>query len=457
MNDETPSAVSLFDWSIYRHLFSAPGMEKIFGERATIEAWVEVEKAVARAQAAVGIMPPEAAETINAGLDAAGIDLERLRADTLDVGRPIVGMIKQLSEQVGAGADVWVHYGVTTYDVMDTGRVLQLRAGLDEINAALARYLAKLGELAAEHRDTVMIGRTNNLHAQPITLGGKLAVWIEEGMRHCERLAQARKRLLVVQFGGATGTLASLHPHGLAFRRRVADELGLGHALSNWHNARDGMTEVSLTLGNLCASLARNAQNINSLSSTEIGELSEAGGEGRGRSTAMAHKRNPRAAEFAEAVARLGRQRAMGLAEVMGQEHDRCGGTWIAEWMLVPETFLLASGALGWANDLLERLEVHPEKMRANVDMTGGLALTERFTLALASRISKFEARKILDAACAHVATEGGTLAEALKAMPDAREVMDADEIDALADPAGYVGAAPEIVDDVLKALAAKE
>lgn len=443
--------ISLFDWSIYRHMFCTEQMEAIFGEASTIERIVVAEKAVARAQGKLGIIPATAAKEINRCLDASKIDLDRLHEDTMDVGRPIAGIARQLAEQVGDGHDVWVHYGITTYDIMDTGKVLQLRDGLQAIHAQVRRFREVLTALAAEHRDTVMIGRTNNLHAQPQTFGAKVAVWIEELLRHEERLLEVKKRVLVVQFGGAVGTLASFQPNGMEFRRLVAGELGLGHIQSNWHNARDGVTELSMHLGNLCASLARIAQNINMLSSTEIGELSEAGKQGRGRSTSMAHKRNPRAAEFAEAVARLGRHRAMGMVEVMGQDHDRCGGTYISEWMLLPETFLLTSGALAWSIDLIDRLEVHADKMRANVDMTG-LALTERFTLALAGKMSKFEARRLIDAAVGQSRSSGRTLAETLTGMAVVRAVLDEAEIEQLADPETYVGAAPEIVDAVLAA-----
>jgi 3-carboxy-cis,cis-muconate cycloisomerase len=446
------SAISLFDWTTYRHMFNSERMARIFGEQGTTECWVEVEKAIARAQAKLGVMPEDAAQEIEKTISFSKLDLERLHADTLDVGRPIAGLAQQLAEQVGNGHDVWVHYGITTYDVMDTGKVLQVRDGLIEILQQMAVFRKLLMGLAAKHRDTVMIGRTNNQHAQPQTFGAKLAIWIEEFLRHEERLREAQKRVLVVQFGGAVGTLASLEPDGLKFRAAVAEELGLGTANSNWHNARDAMTEVALCLGNVCASLARIAQNINSLGSTEIGELSETGKQGRGRSTSMAHKRNPRAAEFAEAVARLGRQRAMGMVEIMGQEHDRCGGTWIGEWMLLPETFLLTSGALAWAIDLIGRLEVNAARMRSNVDMKRGLALTERYTLELAKRMSKFEARRILDRACAETVSKETPLAEVLAGMPAVTAVMTDAEIAALSDPATYVGAAPKIVDNVLRA-----
>lgn len=445
-------ATSLFDWTIYRHMFDSARMAAIFGESATAEAWVTVERAVARAQAAQGIIPQDAAAAIDRTLSADKLDLETLHKDTVDVGRPIAGLAKQLAAQVGEGHDVWVHYGVTTYDIMDTGKVLQFRDGLDEIASQTAAFRRALMALAAAHRDTVMIGRTNNMHAQPQTFGAKLAVWIEELMRHEQRFDAVRERVLIVQFGGAVGTLASLVPDGLAFREAVAAELGLGHSLSNWHNARDGVTEMSLCLGNLCASLARMAQNLNSLGSTEIQEISETGQPGRGRSTAMAHKRNPRAAEFMESVARLGRHRAMGMVEVAGQEHDRCGGTWIAEWMLLPEAFLLTAGALKWGLDLIDRLEVNADRMRSNIDMLDGLALTERFTLELAKHVSKFKAREILDRASTETLASGTPLAEVLTGMPEVTAILSPEEISDLANPETYVGAAPDIVDNVLRA-----
>lgn len=450
------SSVSVFDWQTYRHMFSTPRMEEIFGERNTLVQMIEAEKAATRAQGKLGIVPAEAASEINKCLSFDALDLERLHQDTLDVGRPIAGLASQLAAQVPDPHKVWVHYGVTTYDIIDTGKVLQIRDGLDEILAAMTRYSDQLENLAKAHRDTVMIGRTNNLHALPTTFGLRLAVWIEELMRHRDRLLAARERALVVGFAGAVGTFASMGDEGLNFRREVAMELGLSHTLSSWHNARDTITEVSLCLGNLCGSLARNAQNINAMGASEIREISERGDAGRGRSTSLPQKRNPRAAEFAESVARLGRQRAMGMVEFMGQEGDRCGGTWIGEWLLVPETFLLTSGALHWACDLMERLDVHPENMRANIDLTLGMAVGERFTLALAQKMNKFEARKLLDAACARVYQDGVSLAEALAADPAVLEVLSKDQITKLADPAGYVGAAPDIVDDVL-ALAAKK
>jgi 3-carboxy-cis,cis-muconate cycloisomerase len=442
--------VSLFDFRTYAGMFTTGEMSSIFCERETIRRMVDVERAVSRVQGNLGIIPADAAEHIAETVSADGIDLERLHRDTLDVGRPIVGLQQQLAGQVEPAHAPWVHFGITTYDIMDTARSLQVRDALSLILSQMRTCRDLLADIVRTHRDTPMIGRTNNLHAQPNTFGAKLATWLEEMLRHEERLRACRPRVEVVQMGGAVGTLASLHPHGLACREGVARELGLGTVQSNWHNARDSMTEAALCLSNLCASLARIAENINQLSGTDFGETSEAGKAGRGRSTSMPHKRNPRAAEFAEAVARLGRQRGVGMVEIMGQSHDRNGGTYICEWMILPETFLLTSGALSWMSDLLQRLEIHPDRMRDNIDALRGLALTERYTLALARHMSKFDARRLVDEACARTFESDLKLADVLKTMPEVAASLGENGIDALSQPESYVGAAPEIVDRVL-------
>lgn len=188
----------------------------------------------------------------------------------------------------------------------------------------------------------------------------------------------------------------------------------------------------------------------NMLQSTEIGELSESGETGRGKSTTMAHKSNPRAAEFTEAVARLGRHRSTGLIEVMGQDHDRCGGTWIAEWALVPEVFLLTSGALGWANELADRLQVNIERMRDNIDMTNGLALSEAFVHALAQHIPKSRARALMEAAVLGVRETGRSLPEVLLSMKEVTDILSASQIAELAQPENYLGISAEMLDNVL-------
>jgi len=445
-------ATSLFDSTIYDGMFASHNMRLIFDERGALERWVRVEKAVSKVQGELGLIPTEAAAAITASLSAADIDLVELHADTRQVGRPIVGLARQLARQVPAPHAQWVHYGITTYDMMDSGTALQVGDGLALIRQRMRDLRGLWEALASEHRDTLMIGRTNGQHAQPSTFGARVATWLEEFVRHQERVDSAAQHAVVIQLGGMVGSLASVHPHGLEMRRAVAAELGIRAPLTNWHNARDALTNVAQTLGLVCASLARIARDIAAHASTDVGELYEAGESGRGRSSGMPHKRNPRSAEFAEATARLGRQRAAGMAEVMGQEYERSGGTYIAEWMLLPEVFLLTSAALDWSIDLFERLQVDDVRMRANIDVTRGLVLSERYTLFLATRMNKFEARKILDSACATVREGRCPLDTVLRRMPELQGVVTDDEWRTLADPGGYLGAAGDMVDAAVRA-----
>ncbi len=448
MNPIAPT--SLLDWHIYQDAFSTERMRDIFNERAACAAWLEMERAVAVAQGRLGIIPKPAAEAIAQQISADRIDLQRLREDVRDVGRPIVGLVKQLVEQIDEPHGQWVHFGISTYDVIDSGAVLQIKSGIWEVQSHLTDLRVRWEDLARQHRDTIMIGRTNGQHAQPTTFGAKIATWIEECVRQQQALHFASDHATVLQLGSMVGSLAAFETQGLELREEVARELGLSAPLSNWHNARDGVARVVQALGLICASLARIARDIASLSSTDMGELSERGELGRGRSSGMPHKRNPRAAEFAEATARLGRQRSAGVLEMMGQEHERSGGTFIAEWVIVPETFLLTSGAIAWMTDLMDRLEVHEHRMVANIDATCGLALSERWTLFLAAKLGKSAARQIVDQACARAYAEKSSLAEAITSIPEAESVLTQDEINQLSDPKSYLGSAGEIVDTVL-------
>ncbi len=471
------NATSLFDWTIYKDFYSTEQMRSVFCETGTIEKWVEVERTVSRIQGRLGIIPADAGQIIDEKLSANKIDFEILRRDVEEVGRPIVGLVRQLSEQVGAPHNVWVHYGITTYDILDTGTVLQVKQARPILDRQLHRLREIWEDLAVQHRNTLMIGRTNGQHAQPTTFGARLANWLEEFVRHHKRINLSSREACVVQLGSMVGSLASVYPKGLLLRHGVAKELQIEEPIANWHNCRDGLASLVLNLGLMCASLARIARDVASLSSTDIGEVRETGMPGRGRSSGMPHKRNPRASEFAEGVARLASQRAMGITEIMGQEHERSGGTYIAEWMLVPEVFLLASAALAWHIDLFTRLEIDKQKMRDNVDVTRGMALSEKVTLCLAAVVSKFEARNIVDRACAMAQDNNRAFADVLAEMPEfmtifsklalekgfirgdrfeSKKVPDKDNqgepdirsaIDSLLDPSTYTGSAADIVD----------
>ena len=396
-------AVSIFDSDIFGKAFTTPEMRLIFSDSEYIRCIIQAEVALARAQEHAGLLPPGTSSEIEISLDNAKINVHELAESVLQIGRPIMGLVKQLRAQAGKNSE-WVHFGASTYDIMDTARVLQIKKAISSIEEKIAKTLGIFDTLISDHGTAIMASRSNHMHSATQTFGLKIAVYAEEFMRHIDRLEDLKFRVLNVQLAGANGTLNSMGSRGVQTKLRFAEELELGSLDTFWHNARDGITELGQTLGLICSSIARIGQNAAHLQSTEIKEFHEAGERSRGQSTTLPHKNNPRSAEFTEAVARLGRQRATGLLETMAQEHDRHGGTYIAEWALLPEVCILTDTALSWLIDLLERLKIDEARMLSNIWDAGGIVMTENLVHALAEFMPKSQARLIVEDA-AHEAT----------------------------------------------------
>ena len=396
-------AVSIFDSDIFGRAFTTPEMRLIFSDTEYIRSIVQAEVALARAQEHAGLLPPGTASEIEISLVNAKVNVQELAGSVLQIGRPIMGLIEQLREQAGKNSD-WIHFGASTYDIMDTARVLQIKKAISSIEKKISKTLGIFDALISDHGTAIMASRSNHMHSATQTFGLKIAVYAEEFMRHVDRLEDLKSRVLIVQLAGANGTLNSMGPKGIQIKLRFAEELELGPLDTFWHNARDGMTEFGQGLGLICSSIARIGQNAAHLQSTEIKEFREIGERSRGQSTTLPHKNNPRSAEFTEAIARLGRQRATGLLETMAQEHDRHGGTYIAEWALLPEVCILTDTALSWLNDLLERLKIDEARMLSNIWDAGGIVMTENLVHALAEYMPKSQARLIVEDA-AHEAT----------------------------------------------------
>ncbi len=345
----------MLEYSIYRDCFSSADMRSIWSEHATISAWLKVEQVLAAHQAAAGLIPIEAAEAIEE-ISICDLNHEELRKEMMFVGRPIVGLAKQL-RQLLPEHSAHVHYRTTTQDVMDTALAMQMKLGLEQIQSTLGDVMAAIAHHISAHPDTMMMGRTNGQHAVPIRLATKLEVWRSELGRRSEALQEAAKRGLNVQIGGPVGDLRGYENGiGRQIKQDVAHSLGLSVVEPHWQNARDGIADIVTALGSLCGTLCKIAHNVNQLSSSDIGEFAEVHEPGKGSSSAMAHKRNQRASEFGEAVARLGRQRAGQIGELTHHEHERSGGVWIGEWIVVPEVFLLTSGALHWSERMFKSL-----------------------------------------------------------------------------------------------------
>ena len=442
-----PSTV--YDSSIFRDLFGTPAMRSVFSDETLAQKYVEVEVALAKAQAQVGVIPPTAATQITEQAGTTATDLGKLKTETDVVGYPIVGLVHQLAAHVGE-AGGYVHWGATTQDIMDTATVLQLRDALVIIGDDLAHLDTTLAVLAKRHRDTVMAGRTHLQHALPVTFGYKAAVWLSMIQRHRQRLDQLKPRLLVVQFSGAAGTLASLGTQGLAVQSALARELHLGEPTITWHAARDSMAEAVSFLGLVTGTLSKIAVDIMLMMQTEVAEAFEPFVKGRGSSSTMPQKRNPISCEMIVALAKAVRQHAGLMLDAMASDHERATGPWHLEWIAVPESFIATAGALHQARFMLDGLIVDPGRMQKNLDMTGGLIVAEAVMMGLAPHTGRGPAHDIVYAACRDALEQGTPLIDQLRKRPDVTAHFDEAGLARLTDPANYLGTAREMVDRVV-------
>lgn len=435
-----------YDSAIFRDMFATPGMRAVFSDEALAARYVEVEVALARAEAKVGVIPAAAAAAIEHHAAGLSIDLPRLKAETDIVGYPIVGIVHQMTRGAGA-AGGYVHWGATTQDIMDCATVLQIRDALALVETDLAAIEMALTHLTGKHRDTVMAGRTHLQHALPVTFGFKSAVWLSMVRRHRERLRQVRPRVLVAQFSGAAGTLASLGDRGLAVQDALADELGLARPDITWHVARDGIAEVGAILGLVTGSLAKIAVDVMLMMQTEVGEAFEPFVKGRGSSSTMPQKRNPISCEMIVALAKAVRAQSGLLLDAMASDHERATGPWHLEWIAVPEAFLASSGALHQARFMLEGLIVEPAAMRRNLDLTGGLIVAEAVMMALAPLTGRGTAHDLVYSCCRSAIEKGTPLLEQLLAMPEIVAHIDEAGLRRLVDPANYLGSVGPMID----------
>lgn len=434
---------------LFKDSFSTPAMRDIFGDRHQIKCYIHVEVALARAQAELGIIPKTAAQAIANTADYERLDLERLARDTENVGYPILPLVEQLAEHCGKHGG-YLHWGATTQDIMDTATVLQMRSALDLVVADIQTLRTTLAEMAKTYRDTPMAGRTHLQHALPITFGYKAAVWLSMFDRHIERVNQLRPRLEMVAFSGASGTLASLGDRGLAVQTGLAAELGLGEPSISWHTARDGLAETVHWLGLVTASLGKIAQDVMLMMATEFGEVFEPFAPGRGASSTMPQKRNPISCELICAAAKSVRQQGALMLDAAIQDFERATGPWHAEWIAIPESFRLTAGALAQANFMLAGLEVDTARMASNLEITHGLIVAEAVMMALASYTGRQSAHDIVYGACRVASEQRIPLARALADEPRVTRHLDQARIDALTDPANYIGQAPAMVDHLL-------
>ena len=386
---------------------------RLFSEESLVAAWLEVERALADAQAELRVIPADAAREIAAVAVPEHVDLAALREQTLVVGYPILPLLDQIVQRSPA-AGRYLHHGATTQDIMDTGLALVGSRALDRIESVARSLGDRLATLADEHRLTVMPGRTHAQPAVPIAFGGKVAVWLWELAADVERLRSARAGLGVVQLFGAAGTAAALGPRSRDVRHAVAGRLGLRAVDVPWHTARDRVAETGFALAALAGLCGRLAREVVELSRPEIGELREEGGHHRGASSTMPQKANPIGSEAVIGMSLLAAQHAGALLAALQGTHERSAGEWQVEWDAMPAVFASAGGGVLGTARIVEGLRVFPERMRANLELDGGTIMAEAAMMAVGEVLGRAEAHAAVYQASALARSEGVSLAEAL-------------------------------------------
>jgi 3-carboxy-cis,cis-muconate cycloisomerase len=441
---------SAFDSAVFRDIFSTEAMRRIFSDESRVQYYLDVEAALARVQGHLGVIPAEAAQEICRHCDVAAYDMALLKKQTERIGYPVLPVVQQLVGLCGNGLGEWCHWGATTQDITDTATILQIRDALMLVEQDLRAIAASLAKLAEKYRNTPMAGRSNLQQATPITFGYKCAVLLAGFQRHLQRLAELRPRVLVGEFSGATGTLASLGSEGLRVQEELMRELGLGQPEIAWHTMRDRIAEVGCFLGLVTGTLGKISIDVKLMMQTEVEEVYEPFAQGRGSSSTMPQKRNPISSVYIHACVAMVRQNVAALLDAMVEDHERSTGAWEIEWIALPEIFCLSAGALAQARFLVGGLQVDPARMRANLDLTKGLVVSEAVMMGLGPALGRQRAHDLVYDICREVIAGKGTFVDLLAAVPEISAHMDRTQLAALLDPANYCGLAGEMVDRVL-------
>jgi len=447
---EQPMPSGVFDSILLKHVWGTETLRAIFNDESRVQKWYDYEAALALAQAELGLIPRAAASEIALKAKVANVDLEAIASEIRRTKHPLVPALRALQAVCHDGHGEYLHFGPTTQDVLDTGTMLQMR----EAHAVFVRDLQHIGRelfrLAETYRDTPMAGRTHAVQALPITFGHKCAIWLAEAGRNYQRLTQLQERTFVGSLVGAVGTQASFGDLAFELDNKVMARLGLGVASISWQPARDRFVEYVGVLGMIGGSLAKIANEIILLAHNEIAELAEPFNEGKVGSSTMPHKRNPVICEGIVAVGRTLRYTVALMHEALVLEHERDATVWRLEWKALPEACLMTGAILEQMKYVLSDLQVHPGKMRGNLDVLGGFLLSERVMFALAEKLGKQTAHELVYDLSMQGTSKGITFRQALMESAQVKQAIGTEELGALLDPTTYVGFAPEIVERVL-------
>jgi 3-carboxy-cis,cis-muconate cycloisomerase len=421
-------------------------------DRAWVQAMLDVEAALARAESRIGLIPTTAADGIANQCRVDEFDVAQLGRAAVRSANPVIPLVNALRAAVPNDAAPYVHRGVTSQDVLDTAMMLIARRGLELVLVDLGQAAAAAATLADRHRATIMAARTLLQQALPTTFGLKAAGWLIAIVEARSELARVAKTRLAVQFGGAAGTMAALSDRGLDVARELSAELALAEPTLPWHTARARVVEVAAALGVAAGVAGKVALDVVLLAQTEVGEVSERAVAGRGGSSALPQKHNPvDAIEILAAVRGINGQVAV-LVGAMVQEHERAAGAWQAEWPAVAETLRLAGGAVSRLASLLAALQVDSERMRRNLEMSGGSIMAEHVVMLLGERLDRVMARALVDAAVSRATSAGRPFKDVLAEDPAITTHLNPEELTSALEPAGYLGVAGPLIDRALAA-----
>ena len=437
-------------------MLSSAAMRAVCDDVAYLQNMLDFEAALAQAEASAGVIPKRAAGAIAKACKASSFDLAELaKAATLS-GNLAIPLVKALTADVAKAdseAARYVHWGATSQDVIDTATMLTLRAGIDLLLADVDRAIKGFAGLAQKHRDTPMVARTWLQHALPMPFGLKLAGYAAALARSRRRLIRLRGESLALQFGGAAGTLAALGDKGLLVAEKLAEGLKLPLPDAPWHGHRDRIAEAASVLAIACGSCGKIARDVSLMMQTDVAEAFEPSGEGRGGSSTMPHKRNPVASAAALAAATMAPNLAATIFAAQVGDHERSAGPWHAEWPTLPALLLVTSGGLAAIVDIAEGLEVDAKRMRINLDATHGLIMAEAVTFALAEKIGKSEAHRLIEEACKKAVADKKQLRDVLTAEPKVTSHLTAEQLAKLFEPMAYQGVSQTLIDRLLASL----
>jgi 3-carboxy-cis,cis-muconate cycloisomerase len=445
-------AATIIDSRIFGDIFSDARMRQVWSDENRTAKYLDIERALAKVQGELGLIPQEAADEIVKHCELSMIDWDKLKAKTEQIGYPIIAVVNQINANCRDRLGEYCHWGATTQDITDTAMILQMREGLALVEQDLSDISDALAVLAEKYRDTPIIGRSNLQQATPITFGYKMASILAGIERHRERLQQLKPRVLMGEFGGASGTLSSLEKGAMETQAALMKELGLAQPLISWHTVRDTVAEVGAFLGLVGGSLGKIAMDVKLLMQTEVGEVFEPFAPGRGSSSTMPQKRNPISCLYIHANISVARQHAAALMDAMVADHERSTGPWEIEWVSVPEIFCLMSGALKQTKFVLQGLEVDADRMRANMDMTNGLVMSEAVMMGLGTYLGREYAHDLVYDLCRQALKENRPLIDILEAHPEINCHVNRSQLEHMCNPVHHVGQAGVMVDRVLAA-----